>query len=215
MKTTEKIILGIVALSWLIAWYLYPILPDEIPIHWNAAGEVDGYGSKLVGLLLMPMISIGIALLFIAIPRIAPMKKNIEKFRRAYDTLAVAVMAFFFYIYVLIIIWTLDLVQGLNFMQLFMPAIAALYWILGGMMGKTKRNYFIGIRTPWTLSSDAVWEKTHRIGGRLFKLAAVISLVGVLAGEHAIWFILVPVIAFVVYLYYYSYREFQKEKRKR
>ncbi len=80
-------------------------------------------------------------------------------------------------------------------------------------MEKAKRNWFIGIRTPWTLNSDAVWDKTHRIGGRLFKAAGIVALLGVFFPNHAILLILVPAILVASFTIIYSYFEYQRETR--
>jgi uncharacterized membrane protein len=81
-------------------------------------------------------------------------------------------------------------------------------------MENAKRNWFIGIKTPWTISNDVVWEKTHKLGGKLFKVAAALSLLGIFFGELAFWFTILPVMAFSVYLLFYSYFEYQKEMKK-
>jgi uncharacterized membrane protein len=86
-----------------------------------------------------------------------------------------------------------------------------LFYYTGVLCEKSKRNWFIGIRTPWTLSSDKVWEKTHKIGGKLFKIAGIIAILGALTPEYAIILILIPVISAVGYTIAYSYFEYQKE----
>ena len=85
-----------------------------------------------------------------------------------------------------------------------------LFFYIGMMMEKSKRNWFIGIRTPWTLSDDRVWERTHRLGGRMFKAAALVSLLGLAAGEYAIWLLLVPILVAAFYPMVYSYFEYKK-----
>jgi uncharacterized membrane protein len=89
-----------------------------------------------------------------------------------------------------------------------------LFYYVGVVCEHSKRNWFIGIRTPWTLSSDRVWEKTHKIGGRLFKAAGVVALIGVFFQRHAVWFILIPVLSVAVYTILYSYLEYQREEKK-
>jgi len=91
------------------------------------------------------------------------------------------------------------------------PAMAALFYYCGILVENAKRNWFIGIRTPWTLSNEKVWEKTHKLGGKLFKAAAIIILFGIVLKGYALLFILVPVIFVSFYLIVYSYVEYQKE----
>ncbi|MEM2728714.1 MAG: SdpI family protein, partial [Candidatus Bathyarchaeia archaeon] len=86
-----------------------------------------------------------------------------------------------------------------------------LFFYIGILCENSRRNWFIGIRTPWTLSSDRVWEKTHRLGGKLFKAAGVIAMLGALIQEHAFILILAPIIFAAAYTIIYSYVEYQKE----
>ncbi|MFH1420766.1 MAG: DUF1648 domain-containing protein [Candidatus Aenigmatarchaeota archaeon] len=208
MKIVEIVGIAIILLSLAISIYLYPQLPEKIATHWNASGEVDGYTDKLVGLFLMPAVIIILLALFLVIPKIDPLKRNIEKFRGYFDGFVVMIMVFMFYIYMLLISWNLGM--RFNFMYAIVPAISILFYYCGILIEHAKRNWFIGIRTPWTLSSEDVWNKTHARGAKLFKACAVISIIGLLFSEYAIWFILVPVIAMVVYLFVYSYFEYKK-----
>jgi uncharacterized membrane protein len=86
-----------------------------------------------------------------------------------------------------------------------------LFIYLGFLLEHAEPNWFVGIRTPWTLSSESVWKKTHRLGGKLFKIAGVICLLGVLFQDYAIWTIMVPILLVSFYVVVYSYIEFQKE----
>lgn len=211
MRKSEIIILGIIVVSSLIGMYFYPRMPGAIASHWNIRGEVDGYMSKFWGLFLMPLISLCLLLLFVLIPKIDPLKANIEKFRNYYDGFIVLMIVFLFYLYLLTIFWNVGL--RFNMIQLLAPAFGILFYYCGILIENAKRNWFIGIRTPWTLSSDKVWEKTHKIGGRLFKITGVVALLGVLFHDYAMLFILMPVILITAYTVLYSYFEYQKETR--
>ncbi|MCJ7816672.1 MAG: SdpI family protein [Candidatus Aenigmarchaeota archaeon] len=204
-------IAGIILLSFAIGIYLYPQMPELMPSHWNAAGEVDGYMPKPLTLFLIPVISLALFGLFLLIPRIDPMKHNIAKFRKYFDRFILLLMGFFLYIYLLTILWAF----GLTFQFIFamVPAFSALFYYAGVLTENAKRNWFIGIRTPWTLSSEKVWDKTHKLGGKLFKLAAIIGLLGLLFQDYAIWIVIIPVIFVAVYTIFYSYLEFQKESK--
>lgn len=211
MRRSEIIILGIIVVSSLIGMYFYPRMPGAIASHWNTRGEVDGYMSKFWGLFLMPLISLCLLLLFVLIPKIDPLKGNIEKFRNYYDGFIVLMIVFLFYVYLLTIFWNVGL--RFNMIQVLAPAFAILFYYCGILIENAKRNWFIGIRTPWTLSSDKVWERTHKIGGRLFKITGVVGLLGVLFHDYAMLFILMPVILITAYTVLYSYFEYQKETR--
>lgn len=209
MRKSEKIILGIIILSFAIGIYYYPQMPEKVASHWNAQGQVDGYMSKFWGLFLMPIISVGMLLLFILIPRIDPLKSNIQQFRKYYDGFVVLVMVFLFYLYLLTIFWNSG--YTFNMITFLSPAFAILFYYAGILIENARRNWFIGIRTPWTLSSDKVWDKTHKIGGKLFKIAGILALLAIFIETYAIFFIIVPVIMVSIYTVIYSYFEYQKE----
>ena len=209
MRKNEIIIFIIILISFTVGICLYPQMPEKMASHWNIQGKVDGYLSKFWGLFLMPFISLVLFLLFLLIPKIDPLKANIEKFRKYFDIFIILLILFLFYIYLLTIFWNFGL--RFNLGQLMVPALAILFYYCGILVEKSKRNWFIGIRTPWTLSNDRVWEKTHKIGGKLFKIAGVIVLLGIFFPNLAFFFVLVPVIFFALYTIIYSYFEYQKE----
>lgn len=208
MNKSEAVTLGIILLSFIIGIYFYNQMPEKMAIHWNVRGEVDSYASKFLGLFLIPVILLMIFLLFIAIPRIDPLKQNIEEFRKYYNGFIILTIGFLFYTYILTILWN----YGFRFSiaQLITPAFGILFYYCGILIENAKRNWFIGIRTPWTLSNEEVWNRTHRIGGRLFKLAGIISFAGIALQKYALFFVLVPVLLVSIYTVIYSYLEYQK-----
>lgn len=209
IRKSEITIIAIILLSFVIGTYFYPMMPEKIASHWDSKGRVDGYMSKFWGLFLMPLISVGLFLLFVLIPKIDPLKMNIDKFRKYYDGFVVLVIAFLFYIYILTILWN----TGIRFsmIQFMAPAFGILFYYAGILTENAKRNWFIGIRTPWTISNEKVWEKTNKVGGRLFKIAGIISLLGIFFHDQALIFIIAPVILIAVYTIFYSYNEYHKE----
>jgi len=211
MKRSKVIILGIIILSFAVGIYFYPQMPEEMASHWNTQGKVDGYMSRFWGLFLMPIISIGLLFLFILIPKIDPLKENIERFRKYFDGFIVLMIAFLFYIYLLTVFWNIGI--RFNMGQLMIPALGILFYYCGILVENAKRNWFIGIRTPWTLSSEAVWDRTHKIGGKLFKLAGVVAFLGIAFPRRAIFFVIIPVISVAVYTLIYSYFEYQRETK--
>jgi uncharacterized membrane protein len=209
MRKSEIIIVAIILLSFAIGIYYYLQMPDKIASHWNAQGQVNGYMSKFWGLFLMPIISVGLLLLYILIPKIDPLKSNIQQFRKYYDGFMVLIIVFLFYLYLLTIFWNSGF--RFNIITFLSPAFAILFYYAGILIENAKRNWFIGIRTPWTLSSDRVWDKTHKIGGKLFKIAGILALGAMFFETAAIFFIIVPVIVVSIYTVVYSYFEYQKE----
>lgn len=208
MRNNWIIISIIILLSFAIGIYLYPQMPEKMASHWNIKGEVDNYISKFWGLFLMPFISLGLFLLFILIPRIDPLKANIEKFRKHFDAFVVLVILFLFYLYLLTIFWNFGVRFKMS--QFLAPAFGILFYYCGILIENAKRNWFVGIRTPWTLSNEKVWEKTHKIGGKLFKIVGIITVLGVFFPNYTFFFVLIPVILVAVYTIIYSYFEYKK-----
>lgn len=211
MKKIYLIILAIIVISFSIGIYFYPQLPAEVASHWNAQGEVNGYLPKFWGLFLMPLVSLGLFLLLILIPKIDPLKANIEKFRKYFDAFVALIIVFLFYVYLLTIFWN----RGSRFDMgmLLMPALAVLFYFTGVLIQNSKRNWFIGIRTPWTLSSDRVWEKTHKLGSKLFKASAILALIGMLFPKIGLYFVIIPVLFLAAFSIVYSYLEYKKETK--
>jgi uncharacterized membrane protein len=210
-KNIQILITGLIVITFLIGTYLQPYMPDKMASHWDASGNVDGYTSKFWGLFLMPVISIVLFLAFILIPRIDPLKENIEKFRGYFDVFILLLFGFLFYLYVLTMLWNLG--YRFNIIQLLAPAFGLIIYYAGVMTENAKQNWFIGVRTPWTLSSETVWDKTNRLAGKLFKAAGVLAALGTVFPEYAIFLILVPAILAAIYPIVYSYQEYQKDIR--
>lgn len=177
--------------------------------HWNAAGEIDDYMSKFWALYLMPFITVLMFLMFLVIPKIDPLKKNIEKFRVYFDWFVLLIIAFLFYIYLLTIAANLGYL--FNMTTMILPAIGALFIYIGFLVENAKRNWFIGIRTPWTLSNEKVWNKTHKLGARLFKAVGVLTFIGLILRPYAIWIVVGSALIAGLYPVVYSYFEYQKE----
>ncbi len=155
------------------ALYYWPQLPDKIPTHWNASGEMDDYGGKWAAFL-SPMISVGVYLLMIFIPKIDPRKKNYDLFRGAYWVIRIALA---FLLSLLGFITILAALQTkMNVGLIIMISILAIFMVMGNQFGKIRPNYFVGIRTPWTISNEEVWMKTHRLAGRLWVVASAITI---------------------------------------
>lgn len=166
---------------------VYGRLPDPMVIHWNAAGEPDGYGSRAVGTFLLPAVILGLWALLLVLPGIDPRKANIEKFRDTYDIFVIAVVA----VMCALQIGVLGAALGwpIQIGRLAPISIGALFMLLGSLLPRFKSNFFFGIRTPWTLSSDSVWERTHRVGGYGMMLIGALLVIAGLIGT-APWFVI-------------------------
>lgn len=208
---SELLAFGIILVSFFIGFYFYQKMPKEIASHWNIEGRVNGYISRFWGIFLVPFISLLIFLLFVAIPKIDPLRSNINKFRKNFDTFIIITLIFLLYIHILIIIWNLGIKFDIR--QFLAPAFTVLFYYLGALIENSKRNWFIGIRTPWTMSSDEVWRITHKLGGKLFKISAVIAFFGFIFPTFAIYLFVIPVILSSIFIIIYSYFEYQNLKK--
>ncbi|MFH1408425.1 MAG: DUF1648 domain-containing protein [Nanoarchaeota archaeon] len=203
------IIIAIFAFS----FYLYPTAPDELPTHWNAQGEVDDYGSRFTALFLMPLLIVFVYLMLLFLPKMAVFKKNIDQLEPHLYGLKMVIILFF------AVIWfgTIAHLIGIpiDMTYLIGISIAGLFYYLGDFLKNVKRNYFVGIRTPWTLSSDLVWDKTHRLGSITFRANAVIIVLSLLYPLMLFPVMLITIFANVVFLLGYSFYVFKKEKNPR
>lgn len=209
MRKITAAITGLVLLSFILSIYFYPQVPEKMATHWNSQGEVDGYMSKLWGLFFMPLVITGIVIMFLIIPKIDPKKENIAKFRKYYDRFIVILILFMIAVHLQILLWNAGIKISPN--SVLPLGIGLLFYYIGILTENAERNWFIGIRTPWTLSSDRVWKKTNRIGGKLFKIAGMAAILGAFFPEYAIYFILVPIMVIAGLTVVYSYIEYQKE----
>ena len=192
--------------------HYYPDLPERMATHWGADGNVNGYMSKFWGAYLLPFFMVGIGAMFMIIPLIDPLRKNIQKFRKYFDAFIVLIMFFMLAVQMQIVFWNLARPISPN---LTLPVgIGLLLFYVGILCDHAKRNWFIGIRTPWTLSSDRVWKKTHKLGAKLFKISGILALMGIFFGNKAVYFILIPVLFTSLYTIIYSYIEYRKEPKK-
>ncbi len=210
-RTTLVIVLILLVASVLAGVLLWSRLPDPMASHWNVDDQVNGTMPKFWGVFLMPLISLALIALFMVIPAIDPLKANIAKFRDVFNLFIMFIMVFLAYIYGLSLVWNLGF-NHFEMSQLLVPAIGLLFILIGYMLRKAKRNFFIGIRTPWTLSSDKVWDDTHRVGSWMFMGSGVLTIIGsFFGGATAFWFVFVPLIGSTVFLVIYSYLLYQQE----
>ncbi len=195
------VLIAVIAL--IVGFVVFSFMPEKVPIHWNARGEIDSFGPKWVSAFLSPAIMLFVLGLFFLIPRIAVFQKNLQEFRKQYWLFAAVLQLFFLAFFTA----TLSPIAGINFnMSVFMLfAVGALFVFIGLLMPSFKRNFFVGIRTPWTLASEEVWNKTHAIGGKAFILAGIaFFLIAFLPSEYFVFAIVVFVVLIAVFLFAYS-----------
>jgi len=212
-RLTTIIVLVLIIGATIAGALLWNQLPDPMASHWNVNDEVDGYMSRFWGVFLMPIFTLGLLLLFLIIPNIDPLKANIAQFRETFNLFIAFIIGFMIYIHALTLRWNLGYTD-LGIGKAMLPAMGLLFFIIGSMLRKAKRNWFIGIRTPWTLSSDQVWNETHRVGGILFMASGVLAVIGgFLGGMVAFLSIIIPVLSITIFLVIYSYVLYQRETK--
>jgi uncharacterized membrane protein len=152
---------------------LYPSIPDVIPVHWNIHGEVDDYGSKVWAVFLIPAIMAAMLAMFPALDWISPQHFKIDSFRSTYYFVLLVLTATMGYIQILIL-W--GAVSGpVDFTRAMIAGLCLFIVMLGNVLGKIRRNFWVGVRTPWTIASERVWNETHRLAARLLVAAGVAS----------------------------------------
>ncbi len=204
----------IIAAMFVAAAIVWPTVSAPIPVHWDARGNANGYGGKFEGLLLLPLIALGIYVLLRFLPRIDPGRANYAQFSGPYLVVRYAVLLLLAGLYGI----TLLAVKGYGFntTRLVLGGIGILFIVLGNVLGKVRPNWFIGVRTPWTLSSKRSWVRTHRLAGWLFTLAGLIFLVLIAfnIGAQLHWIILGVLAVQTVVLVAYSYIEWRHDPEK-
>lgn len=212
-RTTTIVVLIMIAVATLAGLLLWNRLPDQMASHWNINDQVDGYMPKFWGVFMLPLITLGMFVLFLVFPAIDPLKANIAQFREAFNLFIVLMVSFMIYIYGLTLAWSLGY-TNFRMSGAMLPAIGLLFIFIGFIMRQAKRNFFIGIRTPWTLSSDTVWNETHRVGAVLFMISGALAFFGgFFGGTTAFWMMFAPIIGSTIFLLVYSYVLYQRETR--
>jgi uncharacterized membrane protein len=154
---------------------IYSHLPEQIATHWDVRGQIDDYSSRAWAAWLMPVVLTVMAIILPRLPAIDPRRPNYEKFRPSYDLVISAVMTLIAAMHVV----TLGAALGwpVPIMKVTPIMVGALFVVLGNVLPRARSNWLFGIRTPWTLTNDRVWERTHRLGGMTFVAAGLLVIV--------------------------------------
>jgi uncharacterized membrane protein len=192
----------------------YAQLPRVVPIHWNAAGQIDGYAPKLEAVFVVPAAMLVVFGVFALLPLISPAGYDIETKSRAYRGILFGILAFLLAVHVQLLLAGMHRAPSIE--TFVSVALGLLFIILGNYMPKMRRNFFVGIRTPWTLADEDVWFRTHRLGGILFVVGGVL-LMGVgpfLHGRATEMFLITIVGAAVLVSVVYSYAIYRRPNEK-
>lgn len=195
----------IVVAAFAITALAYPVLPEVVPIHWNLAGEVDRTAPKFPGAFIMPVVLLLAAITFEAVPRISPRGFEVDAQGRGFRAIKLVTLASLLVLHAVTLAASVGLPVRIS---VFVPvSIGALFVVIGNYLGTLQRNFFVGIRTPWTLASDDVWFRTHRLGARMFMIGGVALMFTGFLQPRSIMVSLVAVLAVIVLVpVVYSYR---------
>lgn len=202
----DILIWAVIAIQLGIAIYGYIVLPDTVPIHWGIDGRPNGYGPKWVDTFLFPLINLGLYVLLKVVllmgPRLGGPESQAAN-RQVRNMLLAALILFMLVIQLVVLSSTLGM--SFNAIVIINLGVSVLFIFLGNYMGKLRRNFWMGIRTPWTLSSDLVWERTHRVGGWLFVAVGLLGILFSFVPPIGIWGFIALLLLMVVFLFVYSY----------
>lgn len=191
--------------------YCWPQLPDQVPIHWAADGSVNGYGPRASLWLFGPGMLAALTWLFCQLPTMSPQRYGIAGFAATYYYLCGVALTLFAYVQALVLLAAMQ--RGWP-MQLALPAgLNVMLILLGNPMGKVRRNFFMGIRTRWTLNNDVVWHATHRLAARLMVASGVLGLIALVL-QLPFWLQSVLMLAWAPLAVLYSYRRYQQEQQR-
>lgn len=204
--------LVIAALAVALSIWAYPSLPPTVATHWNLRGTPDGFSSRFVAVAIGPLLIAGITLLFNVLPKLDPRRENYLSFVSTYWLFANAIVVF------MLIVHAVVIAAGLGYsvrIDRLMPLfVGLLFVVIGNYLTRVEPNWFVGIRTPWTLSSDRVWRKTHRTGGWLMVLGGLALAMGAFLPRAALLPLLIgTVVVVAVFPIVQSYILWKREKR--
>jgi uncharacterized membrane protein len=182
------LVTALVAIADVKAW---PHLPEIIPTHWNLHNVANGWGPKWVLFLAGPGLMAAIMLLMRALPWLSPKNFEVDSFRVTYLQIMVMLVCLAGYMQ-LVLLWV-GLGHSMNVGRATVGGVCLLFALLGNLMGKVRRNFYVGIRTPWTLASERVWNVTHRFGAKTMVVAGLVGLVMTAAGVGGL-----PVLAVIL-----------------
>jgi uncharacterized membrane protein len=201
----------IIAVAVIASAVAYPRLPETIPTHWNMDGQPNGWSSRAVGAWLTPVILLAVWVATRIVPKIDPRGANYAKFGGAFDAIIDSLMLFLLGMHILLL--RAGLGETAPIQRVVPFGVGILLIVIGNLLPRARSNWFVGIRTPWTLSSDRVWEKTHRFGGHVFVAGGIAIVLGALAmPQRAHTVLLAVVMVCAVAVVAYSYLEWKREQ---
>jgi len=173
-------------------------LPERVASHWGADGQVNGWSSRNFLLILVPLLGLVMAAILALAPSLDPKRRNFPLHAGAYWVITNAILIFLAAVHVLVLGYNLG--WNVNFSAVIGIGLGSLFILLGNLLTRVRPNWILGIRTPWTLSSDRSWRETHRIGGYAFVVVGLATLVTGLAWPRVVHIVMASGIAITVLL---------------
>lgn len=185
-------------------------LPERVASHWGINGQVNGWTSRTLLVLLTPALALVLALVLSIAPRLDPKRRNFPLHAGAYWVVTNAILGFLAALHVIIIGYNLGWL--FNIATVTGIGVGVLFMLLGNLLSRVRPNWIFGIRTPWTLSSDRAWRETHRVGGYGFVAVGLIVLLTALFHPAAVYFVLgIGVAAVAVFSVVWSYFAWKRD----
>lgn len=211
MRKLQVFSIAAVLLSFVVSGLFYSSLPEVIPTHWNAQGVADDWSHKSFSFFI-PAISVALLALLYFLPRFDPMRKNARGFEKEYDFFVLVFMLFMLYLNTITLLISTGF--GINMASALALGFSGLFYSAGVLIQKAKPNWFIGIRTPWTISDERVWARTHEVGAKLFKAGAFAMLLGVAIPQLAFPLVVAFALGAGLGSVVYSYFEYKRLHKK-
>lgn len=211
-KSLVILIWGFALLPVIITFAVYGKLPENIPMHWNIHGEIDSWSPKFPWAFAIPFVGILIAFMMWGLPKFDPKKENYEKFKPQYLIIKLLMVVFFAIIQIVILSISMG-ASSLRVDTISKLLLGILFIVFGNLMPKLKHNYFVGIKTPWTIASEAVWARTHRHGGIIWFITGfLLTILSFIPGSVSdrIYFFLIIIVAVEPTIY--SYLQYARNK---
>jgi len=202
---------GLILIVLALTALAYTHLPNSIPTHWDAHGNVNGWSEKWTLFVIEPGMMTVILLIFLALPWLSPKHFEVDSFRSTYSYIMVIILAMLAYVHALVLAaglsWRIDVGRAIE------GGVCLLFALLGNVLGKVRRNFYVGIRTPWTLANEQVWNATHRLGAKTFFAGGLLGLIAVILGAP-FWLPITAIMAAALIPVIYSLT-FYKQLEKR
>jgi uncharacterized membrane protein len=210
-RTYWVVAILMVVAAWAASAAMAPRLPATVATHWNIHGKVDAHGPKAMNLVILPAVMTGMLGFFWLLPALSPKPFEVDSFRSTYLYLMVLVIGLFGYMHGLLLYASAT--GHVAIWRAFIAGAFLVFALLGNVMGKVRRNFYIGVRVPWTLASDRVWNDTHRLAAWLMVAGGLLGFVIVIAGLPIVAAVAVLIVALVVPVVYSFVHYKQLERR--